>query len=120
MYCSKSTSVAQLGQRYNSQFPFTRTANLNEYVCWVVTESINLKKKYLCYLSRKLNLLSVEMRSYSCWIWARPGKKISTAPSMFLNWGFLSAKLQYKHVVKTNMHCKQFHITTGTNATPCG
>lgn len=44
----------------------------------------------LCSYRAEENLLSTNSRSYSCWMWARPGKKISTAPSIFLNWGLLS------------------------------
>lgn len=52
---------------------------------------------YLC-LSR--NLLSEVSRSYSCWMWARPGRNTSTAPSMSANCGDLSGRgmKKEKHV----------------------
>lgn len=48
----------------------------------------------ICSYRPEENLLSADSRSYSCWMWARPGKKISTAPSIFLNWGLLSVILK--------------------------
>lgn len=41
-------------------------------------------------------------------MWARPGKKINTAPSIFLNWGLLSENLKDKvFKIRYKQHIKQ-------------
>lgn len=102
--------------------PLMRAWSAEEQACtWKRRSKLTVrpKKKWnvqfiVClvhYLFLSLNLLSEESRSKSCWMWARPGRKTSTAPSNFANCGDLSGRAQKIY----NLNCMNMYFVLPKN-----